>query len=252
MILTAVMLNTGWGQNSSCELCDKISPELEADITSSVGAHALTDDNMIPFPVAAGTQFILTDDLMKSLKPLPSSAYGQSLVDGLLSEANLARIYPSPKIADQYDELIVKYAAEKNLDPKLLKAWIATESGFNRKAYSSAGARGLMQLMPGTARMMANRLRIKYSLKKLYEAEYNIRLGVEYVVYLTEIASAELMDGVLLNTMDLPQWVLQRVIASYNAGPLVMTKGKVPSDVRGYVAKVVSFWNSQLVTITDI
>ena len=51
----------------------------------------------------------------------------------------------------EFSSLIQKYAAENHLRPELVSAVIQVESGFNPLARSIKGARGLMQLMPGTA-----------------------------------------------------------------------------------------------------
>lgn len=75
--------------------------------------------------------------------------------------------------ATPYDALIFKYAANENLDPYLIKCLIKVESDFNPHAISSAGAMGLMQLMPDTARM--------YHLAKPFDPEQNIRAGTKHL-----------------------------------------------------------------------
>jgi soluble lytic murein transglycosylase len=83
-------------------------------------------------------------------------------------------------------------------------AIILQESRFESTAASSAGAQGLMQLMPETARRMAPSLRLNYHRPRLVsDPAYNIRLGSAYLNYLLE-----LYDG---------NPVL--AIAAYNAGP---------------------------------
>jgi len=81
---------------------------------------------------------------------------------------------------------------------------IAKESGFNPNATSSAGAQGLMQLMPGTAKLVAKQYGLPYVATKLTEdPAYNVRLG-----------SAHLGD--LIQEFG-GSYVL--TLAAYNAGP---------------------------------
>lgn len=58
------------------------------------------------------------------------------------------------------------------------------ESGFDKDAVSSAGARGLMQLLPSTAKWIAELMDWEYQDDLLFDASYNIRLGTWYVHYL--------------------------------------------------------------------
>ena len=86
----------------------------------------------------------------------------------------------------------------------LLMAIARQESNFDPKALSPAGARGMMQLMPGTARDTARNLKINYSRGRLTsDPAYNIRLGRRYL-------------GEMLNKFS-ASYIL--AIASYNAGP---------------------------------
>lgn len=78
------------------------------------------------------------------------------------------------------------------------------ESEFDHRVVSSAGARGLMQVMPGTAKLMAGRLGLSYEDRRLTsDWEYNARLGTAYLAQLIEEFG--------------PTAVL--VAAGYNAGP---------------------------------
>lgn len=89
--------------------------------------------------------------------------------------------------------------------PRALELAIARrESEFDPSVKSGVGARGLMQLMPGTASDMARRLGIAYSKSRLTtDPEYNTRLGSEYLAKLIEDFG---MNPVLVS-------------AAYNAGP---------------------------------
>ena len=60
------------------------------------------------------------------------------------------------------------------------------ESAFSPDVQSSAGARGLMQLMPETARRTAKRLGIEFDLERLLDPEYNAKLGVAHLGELSE------------------------------------------------------------------
>ena len=89
-------------------------------------------------------------------------------------------------------------------EPALILAVTRQESAMDKGAISSAGARGLMQLLPRTARSVSRSLRIRYSRKKLLsDGNYNLRLGSAYLNRLL----AE-FDG---------SYVL--ALAAYNAGP---------------------------------
>jgi soluble lytic murein transglycosylase len=90
------------------------------------------------------------------------------------------------------------------MEGALLHALIRQESAFNIKAVSHAGARGLMQLMPATARRVAKQHSLPYRRRKLTtDTEYNLRLGQAYMAGLLEK-----FDG---------SYVLS--LAAYNAGP---------------------------------
>ena len=71
---------------------------------------------------------------------------------------------------------IVK-AKEAEIDPLLLLSLIRQESAFNKEARSIVGARGLMQVMPGTARMIAS-----VRARSLYDPKININVGTSYLL----------------------------------------------------------------------
>jgi soluble lytic murein transglycosylase len=79
-----------------------------------------------------------------------------------------------------YWPLIQKYSKMHGLDPFLITALMAQESTFTAEIRSSANARGLMQLMPGTGRIYARKLGMKFSTASLLQPETNVRLGTQY------------------------------------------------------------------------
>ena len=94
--------------------------------------------------------------------------------------------------------------AGSDLEPALVLAVVRQESGFDPAAVSRAGARGLMQLRPSTAREVAARLGVATSADRLLEdPEHNMRLGMAY----------------LARMLDLRGGSVAAAVASYNAGP---------------------------------
>ncbi len=85
----------------------------------------------------------------------------------------------------------------------MIHAITRQESQFDRQIVSRAGARGLMQLMPGTAKMTAPRAGLSYDIGRLYDPSYNIMLGSTYF-------------GQLMDQFG-GSYVLS--VAAYNAGP---------------------------------
>ncbi|MCV2883686.1 lytic transglycosylase domain-containing protein [Aestuariibacter sp. AA17] len=82
-----------------------------------------------------------------------------------------------------YSEYLVENAKQNNIDPAWAFAIARRESSFMTDAYSGAGARGLMQLMPGTARYLAKK---KVSNRTLYDPEKNTQFGTQYLRYLMD------------------------------------------------------------------
>lgn len=94
----------------------------------------------------------------------------------------------------KYQDLIAKAAARHQMDPKLLHAVIQAESAYNPHAISSAGAVGLMQLMPDTAR--------RYGVSDRHDAAQNIDGGTRYLKDLLAMFNSN----------------LKLAVAGYNAG----------------------------------
>lgn len=79
-----------------------------------------------------------------------------------------------------YGEFIVKYAKKNELDPMLVAGLIRQESIFQSDAVSHAGAVGLMQVLPSTGRKLARSQKLRYARARLFQPEYNLRLGAVY------------------------------------------------------------------------
>jgi len=139
-----------------------------------------------------------------------------------------------------HDATIRREAARNGLDPAWVAGEIRSESVFDPKARSSANARGLMQLLPGTGADVARRLGLPWGgADSLYDPDTNITLGSAYLRQ-------------LLDKYGKPY----QTIAAYNAGPAPVARwtSQRPSmdpdfwietisykETREYVARVLAF-----------
>lgn len=124
--------------------------------------------------------------------------------------------------------LIAPAASEHNLDPLLLRAVIDQESGGRPCAVSSAGAQGLMQIMPGTSRELG--------LENPFEPAQNVRVGARY----------------LRQLLDRYAGSLPLALAAYNAGP-GRVEDKIPdiAETREYVASILEQLESVTTAASD-
>jgi len=94
-------------------------------------------------------------------------------------------LYPLP-----YEAVIRREAAKNNFDPLLAAGLMRQESTFQADALSPTNAIGLMQVEPKTGKLLAKQLRVSFSTKKLFEPDYNIRLGMLYISNLVRLTGA--------------------------------------------------------------
>lgn len=127
-------------------------------------------------------------------------------------------------LAAQVDDL----CRQHRFDPAFILAVIAVESRFNPVAVSPVGARGLMQIMPATAVVVADRYRLPYmGPSDLFDPATNLRLGVQYLEELRGQFSS----------------VVPHFLAAYNIGPfrlqqLLAQKQFKPKGLKKYVEDV--------------
>jgi soluble lytic murein transglycosylase-like protein len=179
---------------------------------SSLGADAAVDPNSASF--AALVQAAIDGQSDAPVNP-EFSAFNQQ-PDSVAPNA------PSMVPPAEIDRLVQTNAATFGVDPNLVKAIIANESGFNANATSSVGAQGLMQLMPGTASGLG--------VSNSYDAAQNVWGGTKYIKGLLDRFGGD----------------MKRAVAAYNAGPGAVEKyGGVPpyAETQNYVQNVLSSYN---------
>ena len=86
----------------------------------------------------------------------------------------------------KFSDEIKSYSREYNVESALIASVVNVESSYREKAKSSKGAIGLMQLLPSTAEWVANKLGEDFDEEKLYNGEFNLKLGSYYLSYLID------------------------------------------------------------------
>jgi TolA-binding protein len=164
---------------------------------------------------------------------------------GVASQFGLKMIFPVAHL-----DLIKTYAKESGLDPILVLSLIKQESAFDKKAFSSSGASGLMQLMPFTAVETVPGI----TREQLIEADSNIKVGTRYL--------AKLLDHFKGNAA--------LALAAYNSGPTAVDRWvheaaadkrsmmdfieAIPyKETQGYVTSIIRnyYWYSRILGLSE-
>ena len=138
-------------------------------------------------------------------KPVPREAVG----------AAVRLAVHAPLDGRPFADLIETVALKHGIDPELVHAVVQAESNYQPRAKSRVGARGLMQVMPETAR--------DFGITNLYDPQHNLEAGVQYLKFLLE------------------RFDVKHAIAAYNAGPTAVRRaGGIPpfKETQHYVTKV--------------
>ena len=153
----------------------------------------------------------------------------EELVNGQTNDQASSRSFATIKSARKtllrelpYNVEVLAAAKETLIDAALIHAVIATESRHNAKAVSNKGARGLMQLMPATAK--------RFNVKDRNHAGQNILAGSKYLRELLTLFNGD----------------IKLSLAAYNAGPGAVKKykGRIPpyQETMHYVPKVLNYY----------
>lgn len=138
--------------------------------------------------------------------------------------ANIALKPASTTSALPFDAAVQAAAIRSDLEPALLHAVIAAESGHNPRAVSPKGAQGLMQLMPATSRRLL--------VDNPWDPMQNVLAGARY----------------LRELRDLYRGDIELALAAYNAGPGAVSRSgnRIPqiAETRRYVPQVLAYYRN--------
>lgn len=158
-----------------------------------------------------------------------------ALIAGDLQDENAPR-YPAPHWTP--------FAGWK-VDKALIFSFVKQESCFNTSAESSVGALGLMQLMPDTAKQIANFLNLKWDKKKLLEPEYNLSLGQEYILWLLKDKEIDgnLIFAAIAYNSGVGNLAKVKKKIKYDNDPLLFIESIPFKETRGFVERIMAnFW----------
>jgi len=188
------------------------------DITSELSAVASRIEQITGAPVQLpGLPDQSSDSSASFTAALRAQMAEQDLGQGTSDTA--APDAPAMVPPAQIDALVNENAQAQDVDPALIKAIIANESGFNANATSNVGAQGLMQLMPGTAAGLG--------VSDSYDPAQNVAGGTKYIKGLLQRFNGD----------------VRLAVAAYNAGPNAVEKyGGVPpyAETQNYVQNVLA------------
>jgi soluble lytic murein transglycosylase-like protein len=187
------------------------------DITAELSAVASRIEQITGAPVSLPG---MPQD--QDASPSFASVLQSQMNGGDQTESVAASNAPAMVAPAQIDALVNDNAQAQSVDPALVKAIIANESGFNANATSKVGAQGLMQLMPGTAAGLG--------VSDAYDPEQNVAGGTKYIKQLLDHFGGD----------------VKLAVAAYNAGPGAVEKyGGVPpyAETQNYVQNVLSSYS---------
>lgn len=168
-----------------------------------------------------GKEYYSDENGFSNKSPVPIKAKQKSTLSFVPRSGHR---YTSGTNKGKYANLIALAADKHQVDAKLLHAVVQAESAYNATAISSAGAVGLMQLMPGTAK--------RFSVADRRDPYQNIDGGTRYLKHLLQLFNSD----------------LNLAVAAYNAGENAVIKNNnaIPpySETRHYVKKVLSLMDS--------
>ena len=190
--------------------------EIQARIAEIEGQFALSKQQLPGMDFAAKLQQEINKDAVSAAHKAKPAQRVQGTAAAEKTVAAEPVNYANPQLTHMIHEAAAKYA----VDPKLVSAVAEVESGGNQNAVSSAGAIGVMQLMPDTAAELG---------VNPYDMKSNVEGGAKYLREMLDIFDGD----------------VKKAVAAYNAGPnAVKAYGGVPpyAQTQNYVTNVLDIY----------
>lgn len=179
---------------------------------------------MLP-PVSTGKFLVTIQEYFKNALVAGSVASTEHKSVDKVSSKGLHPSVTGAKYTTAIQKAVTAASEKYGVNKRLIESVIKQESNFNPNAVSKAGAKGLMQLMPGTAK--------EVGVKNTFDIDQNVDGGTQY----------------LKKMLDLFGGDQRKALAAYNAGPGAVKKhGGVPpyAETRKYVARIMNMFNEKL------
>jgi soluble lytic murein transglycosylase len=187
---------------------------------ASVACAAVADAQIFRYIAADGSIHYANAPMTGNYRPY-----------SIRSEVGFSKLKAGKPNRNHYYPMIDKTARAHQMDPALIRAVVKAESDYDPRAVSSAGALGLMQLMPGTAQDLA--------VNNPFDPEENVRGGVQYLRYLLTRFNGD----------------TSLALAAYHAGEQNVERhnGVPPIEAtRTYIKRVLSYHKKYRQTMPDM
>ena len=174
-----------------------------------------SDGDLLVLKLRGGGEITCDRDLIARVAP-DEVVYPEEILE---APANKSAVRPAP-IPARFRPLVTAAASKHGVDERLIHALIQVESGYQSRARSPKGARGLMQVLPSTGR--------QYGALDLFDPSVNLDAGVRHLKS-------------LLSRFDLPV-----ALAAYNAGEGAVARFKgIPPfrETQNYVTRILRLVN---------
>ncbi len=208
--------------------------EAEAELAGLRGTMDFDERSLLAFAEAAWSIGV-PREAMRAVSTLKRRR-GGDVMSGDVPPSIARLLYPVAHLED-----VQRWAAENNLDPMFVLAVMREESWLDPSAVSSAGARGLLQIMPATGFDLAPRAGVRgFSADDLFRPDINVRLGARYLRELLDTFGGQPVLALAAYNAGEPNATRWRADGHFDVDEYVA--GITFTETHGYVQKVMRTW----------